>query len=107
MSDFQIAEIIIETVDTVRQRYFLQKMLESGIPMGFIGPTGTGKSAIINHFLLTLPETKYILNTINFSAQTTANVTQEMVMSRLEKLVTDYFCRLRFGSEVDRFGLTS
>ncbi|XP_063719575.1 dynein axonemal heavy chain 3-like [Symsagittifera roscoffensis] len=80
-----IAEIIIETVDTVRQRYFLQKMLESGIPMGFIGPTGTGKSAIINHFLLTLPETKYILNTINFSAQTTANVTQEMVMSRLEK----------------------
>ena len=82
-----MAEIIIETPDTVRQKYFLQKMLENETPMAFIGATGTGKSAIIYNWLSGLSDEKFVPNMINFSAQTTAMVAQDMIMSRLEKLV--------------------
>ena len=48
----QINALIINTVDTERQRYFLHRFLQKDTPLLFVGPTGTGKSAITNNFLL-------------------------------------------------------
>ncbi|XP_055958183.1 dynein axonemal heavy chain 3 [Patella vulgata] len=80
-----INDLIINTVETEKQRYFLQRFLTRGKPLLFVGPTGTGKSAITNNFLLNLQKDKYVINNINFSAQTSANQTQDIIFSKLDR----------------------
>lgn len=40
---------------------------------------------IVNVFLLGLPKEEYLPNTLNFSARTSANQTQDIIMSRLDR----------------------
>ncbi|XP_077987554.1 dynein axonemal heavy chain 3-like isoform X2 [Glandiceps talaboti] len=81
----KVNELIIKTVDTERQLYFLKKLVLQHKPLLFVGPTGTGKSAITNSFLLELAKGNYIPNNINFSAQTSANQTQDIIFSKLDR----------------------
>lgn len=81
----QVSELIIPTVETARQSFFLKTYLDHEIPMLFVGPTGTGKSAITNNFLLHLPKNIYLPNCLNFSARTSAYQTQDIIMSKLDR----------------------
>jgi len=51
-------------METVRQSYFLQLYLSHETPQVFVGPTGTGKSAITNGFLIQLPKEKSVCSVI-------------------------------------------
>ncbi|ESO89088.1 hypothetical protein LOTGIDRAFT_210054 [Lottia gigantea] len=81
----KVSDLIITTMETLRQTYFLQTYLSHEVPILFVGPTGTGKSAITNNHLLKLPKDLYVPNCINFSARTSANQTQDIVMSKLDR----------------------
>uniref|UniRef100_A0A8W4FGK9 Dynein axonemal heavy chain 3 n=1 Tax=Sus scrofa TaxID=9823 RepID=A0A8W4FGK9_PIG len=81
----QVSELIIPTMETARQTFFLKTYLDHEIPILFVGPTGTGKSVITNNFLLHLPKNTYMPNFINFSARTSANQTQDIIMSKLDR----------------------
>ncbi|XP_073915702.1 dynein axonemal heavy chain 3 isoform X2 [Castor canadensis] len=81
----KVSELIIPTMETARQSFFLKTYLDHEIPVLFVGPTGTGKSAITNNFLLSLPKNIYQPNFINFSARTSANQTQDIIMSKLDR----------------------
>ncbi|XP_067934548.1 dynein axonemal heavy chain 3-like [Watersipora subatra] len=81
----KVNELIINTVETEKQSFFLNKLLLQNQPLLFVGPTGTGKSAITNAFLLQLPKEKYIPSNVNFSAQTSANQTQDIIFSKLDR----------------------
>ncbi|XP_055265604.1 dynein axonemal heavy chain 3 [Moschus berezovskii] len=81
----KVSELIIPTMETARQSFFLKTYLDHEIPMLFVGPTGTGKSVITNNFLLHLPKNTYLPNCINFSARTSANQTQDIIMSKLDR----------------------
>lgn len=81
----QVSELIISTMETARQSFFLKTYLDHEIPVLFVGPTGTGKSAITNNFLLHLPKSTYLPNCINFSARTSASQTQDIIMSKLDR----------------------
>lgn len=81
----QVSDLIIPTMETARQLFFLRTYLAHEIPMLFVGPTGTGKSVINKSFLVMLPKEQYTPNCINFSARTSANQTQDIIMSKLDR----------------------
>ncbi|KAG9476993.1 hypothetical protein GDO78_002401 [Eleutherodactylus coqui] len=81
----KVSDLIIPTTETARQSFFLHLYVEHSVPLLFVGPTGTGKSAITNSFLIKLPKDKYIANCINFSARTSANQTQDIIFSKLDR----------------------
>uniref|UniRef100_A0A8C9MJV2 Dynein axonemal heavy chain 12 n=1 Tax=Serinus canaria TaxID=9135 RepID=A0A8C9MJV2_SERCA len=74
----KIQDIIVPTMDTVRYTYlFLQSLL---------GPTGTGKSVYVKDKLMNnLEKELFFPFFINFSARTSANQTQNIIMARLDK----------------------
>ncbi|KYN33583.1 Dynein heavy chain 3, axonemal [Trachymyrmex septentrionalis] len=79
------SELIIQTRETSIQFFFIKKFMHQSIPLLFVGPTGTGKSAIVLNYLVSLPREKFLENVINFSAHTDAPQTQEIVMSKLDR----------------------
>jgi len=84
----QVSEVIIPTAESACQSFFLKMMLEAKIPVLFVGPNGTGKSAVTLNYLSSLPRDKFICSVVNFSARTSANQTQEVIMSKLDRYFT-------------------
>ncbi|XP_063786085.1 dynein axonemal heavy chain 3-like [Pseudophryne corroboree] len=86
-SDMRITlnDIIVSTPGTAMQMYFLETLLLEDKPLLFVGPTGTGKTAITNSFLRHLPQEKYVVCQINFSVQASANQTQDNFLTKLER----------------------
>ena len=79
-------DIIVPTVDTARYAYLLKTLVEKEKQVVFVGPTGTGKTLYITDTLLnSLPKDIYIPVLMAFSAQTSANQTQQILQSKVDK----------------------
>ncbi|KAM7353017.1 dynein heavy chain at 36C isoform 1-T1 [Cochliomyia hominivorax] len=84
--DIPVNQIIITTNENVRMTMLLDILVKHSKPVMFVGPTGTGKSCyIIDYMLKKMDLSVYKPLLINFSAQTSANQTQDIVMSKLDK----------------------
>ncbi|KAF9412146.1 hypothetical protein HW555_009276, partial [Spodoptera exigua] len=81
----KVNELIILTNENACLRFFVSNMVKANIPILIVGPTGTGKSSMVLNYLLSLPKEKYITNAITFSARTTANQTQDIIMSKVDR----------------------
>lgn len=79
------AELIIPTKDSICYTYLLDILVRNDKHVIMTGPTGTGKTVnILGHLQNGLPE-KYVPITLAFSAQTSANQTQDLIDSKCEK----------------------
>ncbi|XP_043194572.1 dynein axonemal heavy chain 12-like isoform X3 [Amphibalanus amphitrite] len=84
--DKNIRAIIVPTIDTARYTYLMDLCIRHRRPLLMVGPTGTGKSAYVQDKLMRhLDPEQFVPFFVTFSAQTTANQTQDLIMSRLDK----------------------
>lgn len=84
-ADTMVSELMVPTKENGCIMYWANHCVNNGIPMLLVGQTGTGKSATLLNFLKELPRDKFIMNTINFSARTSAQQVQDLVMSKLDR----------------------
>nr|XP_057908676.1 dynein axonemal heavy chain 12-like isoform X2 [Doryrhamphus excisus] len=82
----KVQDIIVPTIDSVRYTYLMDICITNGVPLLLAGPTGTGKSVYVKEMLMnTLDNDLFLPLIINFSARTTANQTQNIIMAKLDK----------------------
>ena len=74
----------VPTFETCRYEYLLRLLNLSEKHVLFVGGTGTGKTSIIAEYLKMLPDT-YLTMTVNFSAKSNANQTQDLIDSKVTK----------------------
>ena len=84
--DEAYTSIIVPTVDTIRYTFLIDTLVTHGKNFLFVGPTGTGKTAYIKrHVASGIDSELYSYTFMNFSAQTSANMTQDIVDGKLDK----------------------
>ncbi|KAM4722817.1 dynein axonemal heavy chain 1 [Rhinophrynus dorsalis] len=83
--DISYSDIIVPTLDTVRISHLLGMLLMNKKPVLCVGPTGTGKTLTITDKLLKNLPMEYISHFLMFSARTSANQTQDLIDSKLDK----------------------
>lgn len=71
--DATFNSIVVPTLDTIRNEYFIDKLVAHGHHVMCTGDTGTGKSVTAKKKLLFGMRPKYTSIMLNFSAQTSAN----------------------------------
>ena len=82
----RFTDIVVPTVDTVRNDYLLHALLTSHRHTLMVGSTGTGKSITAQSKLLHgLDRSVFLPLFLAFSARTTAASTQDLIDSKLER----------------------
>ncbi|DAZ96773.1 TPA: hypothetical protein N0F65_005771 [Lagenidium giganteum] len=79
------ADIVVPTPDSVRNTFLLDSLTKVNKHVLMVGGTGTGKTVNITRYLMSLPAETIIPIPISFSAQTSANQTQDLLDSKMEK----------------------
>ncbi|EAX96997.1 Dynein heavy chain family protein [Trichomonas vaginalis G3] len=77
-------QILVPTVDTIRNSFILKTLTDGNIHGLFVGFSGTGKTAFIENTLTTYDSNKYSSLTMNLSSRTTSNKLQEMIENAFE-----------------------
>jgi dynein heavy chain len=80
----EFSEIVVPTMDSVRNTYLLETLLTNNKHVLMVGDTGTGKTINIERYLGSMADV-YIPLTMTFSAQTSANQVQDTLDSKMEK----------------------
>jgi dynein heavy chain len=91
-SKMSFSEIIVPTTDSVRNTYMLDLLLSNDKHVLMVGATGTGKTININQYLMGAAKVQgrtissnVIPLTLTFSANSSANLTQDMLDSKMDK----------------------
>ena len=79
------SEIIVPTIDSVRNTFLLDLLLSQGKHVLCVGPTGTGKSVTIVEKLTKAMPPEITPVFINFSARTTENQIQDILDAKFDK----------------------
>lgn len=81
----EIQNITVVTEDVVRYTHLIDGYIQNHNPVLLVGPTGTGKSAYIKDYLRKLDKSHWVVAIFQFSAQTSQNMTQDIIDGKLDK----------------------
>lgn len=81
----EMQNITVVTEDVVRYTHLIDRYSKNHNPVLLVGPTGTGKSAYIKDYLRKLDRDKWVVAVFQFSAQTSQNMTQDIIDGKLDK----------------------
>jgi len=91
-SKLSFSEIIVPTMDSIRNTYMLDLLLPNDKHVLMVGATGTGKTINVNQYLMgaakvqgRIVRSNVIPITMTFSANTSANMTQDLLDSKMDK----------------------
>ena len=79
------SEIIVPTMDSIRNTFLLDLLVKNGKHVMCVGPTGTGKTLTIVEKLAKGMEREFSPVFVSFSAQTSANITQDILDAKFDK----------------------
>eukprot|EP00854_Cymbomonas_tetramitiformis_P002297 gene2297-3019_t len=85
--ELEYTKIIINTVDTMRYKFLVKTLATRHDHLLLVGPTGTGKSVYIKGLLMEDMGQPEVFTSLvfTFSAQTSANMTQDIIDGKLDK----------------------
>ncbi|XP_043958392.1 dynein heavy chain 9, axonemal isoform X2 [Gambusia affinis] len=83
--DKPLQACLVHTTETVRLRYFMDRLLEHRRPVMVVGNAGTGKSVLIGDKLESLDAEKYMVRNVPFNYYTTSAMLQAVLEKPLEK----------------------
>eukprot|EP01135_Chromosphaera_perkinsii_P002036 Nk52_evm83s215 gene=Nk52_evmTU83s215 len=82
----ELNSVMIKTVDTIRFEFVTETLMRNNYHVLAVGPTGTGKTSSIKNKLFDENFSNAFTNiSLAFSARTSANQTQDVIMSKLDK----------------------
>jgi dynein heavy chain, axonemal len=81
----QFQDILVPTLDTIRYGYILETQLRNDYPVLFCGDTGTGKSVMVKDKLMKHMGENFVSHFMNFSANSKANQTQDIIDGKVDK----------------------
>ena len=90
-SSLSYNEIMIPTRDSTRNLYLMKMLIKNNYHVLTVGPTGTGKSQNAMTLLTSNLGDQYQYISLAFSAQTSANQTQDTIDSKLDKRRKGYY----------------
>ncbi|KAM6240343.1 dynein axonemal heavy chain 9 isoform 4-T5 [Spheniscus humboldti] len=76
---------LVPTTETVRVRYFMDRLLERQRPVMLVGNAGTGKSVLVGDKLSSLDTDAYVVKKVPFNYYTTSAMLQGMLEKPLDK----------------------
>ncbi|XP_009976195.1 PREDICTED: dynein heavy chain 9, axonemal-like, partial [Tauraco erythrolophus] len=76
---------LVPTAETVRVRYFMDRLLERQRPVLLVGNAGTGKSVLVGDKLSSLDTDAYVVKKVPFNYYTTSAMLQGMLEKPLDK----------------------
>uniref|UniRef100_A0A672VBH7 Dynein axonemal heavy chain 17 n=1 Tax=Strigops habroptila TaxID=2489341 RepID=A0A672VBH7_STRHB len=76
---------LVPTTETVRVRYFMDRLLERRHPVMLVGNAGTGKSVLVGDKLSSLDTDAYVVKKVPFNYYTTSAMLQGVLEKPLDK----------------------
>ena len=83
--EIRISELMVNTGETFKQAFFMDRLLRSGDMVLFVGPSGPGKTLFMNNYMSRLAKEKFSINFMNFAVKTTATKVQEKILDKMVK----------------------
>ncbi|XP_024861684.2 dynein heavy chain 9, axonemal isoform X1 [Kryptolebias marmoratus] len=83
--DTPLQACVVHTTETIRVRYFMDRLLEHRRPVMLVGNAGTGKSVLVGDKLGSLDTEKYLVKNVPFNYYTTSAMLQAVLEKPLEK----------------------
>ena len=83
--ELPMSSVLVPTTETVRVRFWMDKLVDAGVPVLLVGSPGTGKTAAILNKLRSLNSDEWLYSVTSFNHYTTHHSIQGVLEAPLEK----------------------